>query len=426
MCKEFCNSCELSTPNVKIGGGGSLRGPGKFCPSSVHRSGGFTLVELLVVIAIIGVLIALLLPAVQAAREAARRMQCSNNMKQVMLGVHNYCDTYQRLPVLCSARIKDNTSAFSATNNLNLDIGVTLILCPFIEQTAIYDTIWNHSWLDSVAPTGDAAKDYTTEYCALFRLFPAPYQCPSDGNRVFDQTNLVFGGTNTTFCVGDHQSDRGVGQRFDGNGGLMTRASNRGVFDSRGCGEKLTVPDGTSNTVALSEAVRPVAGFTFGANAELNPALQDPQTLQAAYKRSDKIYVSPAIEGVDTNGPKLQRGFRWADGSPMLRGFSTVIPPNSGSFCDDASTGSYSLGTASSYHSGGVQVGMLDGSVRFISETINARTAGLTNYNLPSNNRDTNTAAMTALGIVSMNGPSKYGIWGAMGTKEGGESVTLP
>jgi hypothetical protein len=197
----------------------------------------------------------------------------------------------------------------------------------------------------------------------------------------------------------------------------MSRPSNRGVFDSRGLGDKIAIPDGPSNTVALSECVRPDESLSFGANAIFDFQGADPLTAQATWSRSDKTYIAPA----ESSGTNLQRGYRWADGSAMFRGFSTVIPPNAGSFCyATAGSDNWALGTASSHHTGGANAAILDGAVRFVNESINARTSGLTDYNLPTNNHDRNTT-----GPASVNGPSKYGIWGGLGTKEGGESVSL-
>lgn len=112
--------------------------------NSTHKRDAFTLVELLVVIAIIGVLVGLLLPAVQAAREAARRMSCSNNFKQLGLAIHNYHSAYRQLPIFSGGTYNGPGNAFTpATGDNNFDLSALVGLMPFMEQQAIWEQISN-------------------------------------------------------------------------------------------------------------------------------------------------------------------------------------------------------------------------------------------------------------------------------------------
>jgi prepilin-type N-terminal cleavage/methylation domain-containing protein len=130
---------------------------------SKSRRSGFTLVELLVVIAIIGVLIALLLPAVQAAREAARRMQCTNNMKQYLIGVHNYHDTNNSLPA-CRCQIPLND---------NYVCSINFVLFPFMEQQAAYETtIYGYSTFTPIPSIANSP--------AMNNVSFKGFCCPSD------------------------------------------------------------------------------------------------------------------------------------------------------------------------------------------------------------------------------------------------------
>ena len=134
-------------------------------PETVRRAAGFTLVELLVVIAIIGMLIALLLPAVQAAREAARRMQCSNHMKQVTLAFHNFHDTYNCFPTGSgykngdSVILSDNRTSIAGDYGTDL-YGTQVYILPFIEQAARYSAVQRNlmtTWSAGTVIDGQAA-----------------------------------------------------------------------------------------------------------------------------------------------------------------------------------------------------------------------------------------------------------------------------
>lgn len=272
------------------------------------RKKGFTLIELLVVIAIIAVLIALLLPAVQQAREAARRTQCKNNLKQIGLALHNYHDTAKMFP---SLEIQDAAFMSSANNNWGGYAGnwLTLIL-PYIDQAPMYNSInfgayWNAG----------------NNYLAFKQKYNA-YTCPS--NPVQDQiwsTNshivhyyAMAGGTN---------SPPGGLERITWANGGTGNDNWKGIFFHSSNISMAGITDGTSNTVAVAEAL--------------------------GYQPSSLTSLATVADG---------RGMQ----------FSAVT-------CTQ-----YQINTinrwfsAGSYHVGGCHVLMADGAVRFISQNINAST----------------------------------------------------
>ncbi|MGL6193864.1 MAG: DUF1559 domain-containing protein, partial [Thermoguttaceae bacterium] len=193
---------------------------------------GFTLVELLVVIAIIGILIALLLPAVQAAREAARRMQCSNNLKQLSLALHTYHDAYNAFPAKRSAKLRGNfyTGGIPEGQGEDSDWSAQLHLFPFIEQMARYEQI---------ASDGPAyPRDRTT---TIFNGKMSAFRCPSDGSGEDYMSN------NYMVCLSDIIWDCEVYNSAIFNG--------RSMFTNKKWKGMSAASDGTSNTIAMSEAV---------------------------------------------------------------------------------------------------------------------------------------------------------------------------
>ena len=354
------------------------------------RDRGFTLVELLVVIAIIGILIALLLPAVQAAREAARRSQCTNNLKQLALAVHNYADTYKSFPPK-----KMGTSGPGGCMTHNGEYGSGLMrLLPFYEQQALYDqwsspqTLPSGSWpafgpCPWTATQGDAYEIYDPQVGALL--------CPSDGNAV-NKGATDYGWNNYVFSCGDSiHSDQNNQSRnprgMIGNiGGVISFAS---------------VTDGTSNTIMLSEHLVSVSSTVVGQGTVYSlgagTIVGSPGSCYAQINPNDhKVYNT----GLSTAN---WAGRRWAHGAMSHIGFNTVLPPN-GPSCAENNNDNTTYGMVhppTSNHPGGVNAAMGDASVRFISETI-----------------DTGSIYSPA----TTQGASMYGVWGALGTKDGGET----
>ena len=336
----------------------------------------FTLVELLVVIAIIGVLVALLLPAVQQAREAARRMQCSNNMKQLGLALHNYHDTYGSFVPRASGTTSGGTQNNGRLNGL---IG----LLPFIEQTAMYNAI--SSGDNSRPPFGGN----TWESWGPWDVCPENYRCPSD-NYNGSRTNHF----NYRFSLGDSMAN------------TVNATQVRGMFAKRDGTRFRDITDGTSNTIAMSE--RNVNDFSLGANTGQILVKGGVVTGVSSLATNPIACLAEANGKYYTNSSAVKgRGGWWfADGQAERAGFMTVLPPNSPA-CVEGTNGSgdsvTSLITPTSNHPGGVMSLRADGSTQFVTETIN--TGNL------------------SLGQVT-SGPSPYGVWGALGSKDGGEAVS--
>jgi prepilin-type N-terminal cleavage/methylation domain-containing protein/prepilin-type processing-associated H-X9-DG protein len=288
---------------------------------SANRS-GFTLVELLVVIAIIGILIALLLPAVQAAREAARRSQCINNLKQLGLAMHNYADTFKSLP-------PGWVNAQGQGNDFPLWGWGSLIL-PFVEQAPL------HKQMNvNTAQLPDAIN--TPAVLLVMQQPLSAYRCPSD---VAPETNpgrpFPFDGTNelaTSNYVGNHRSRGSARGDHSVRGGLFFEDDAKKFRDIR---------DGTSNTIMLGER-RWEYKDTVGVHGLARAAV---------------------VFGVSRrNNGNTGRACQVADGGPRINyNFDQTTQ-----WGPARARRSYS-----SEHPGGAQFAMADGSARFISETIDA------------------------------------------------------
>ncbi|MCL2743452.1 MAG: DUF1559 domain-containing protein [Planctomycetaceae bacterium] len=380
----------------------------------------FTLVELLVVIAIIGVLIALLLPAVQAAREAARRMSCSNKIKQLSLSLHNYHDVLQAFPggVMPYARVGSvRKSAFIA-------------LLPYIEQQAKYDLYMSFVYTTS----NNNCYNDTADVRSVFNDHLTALGCPSDsGFKTVDNSNICSP-TSYRVSYGDWPS---YSVSTYGTGSSHKTRNPRGLFSLFHYESKdmAAISDGTSNTIAFSEAVvasdntstnlRVRGGINTTNTAGLGTPTADPgnhtNDLRPSNDFNAKACYDTSKGGRDylsaTGLYRTWQGRRWGDSITIFTGFQTVFPPNKGPSCYPNTTdAAINIVSASSNHSGGVQVGLCDGSVRFVSDTINCLSDGVPgDYSLPAG----------ATSLIIETGPSNFGIWGAMGTVSSGESVTL-
>lgn len=337
------------------------------------RLSAFTLVELLVVIAIIGILIALLLPAVQAAREAARRAQCVNHLKQLGLALHNYYGANNALPARKTTR---RLSGFIA-------------LLPYLEQTAMYERIASGDPDEGIGPWGaDALSDWEG-----LNGLPGTLLCPSDAGGYDVIESGSYRGTerlvNYAFSAGDETTDTNDGQ------------GTRGMFGYLQWFRFAEVTDGLSNTLAMSERLRSGyrTDYTVGAG-ELDH--RRGQAVLSGLRNNPALALTVTDGRYFKSGTKVQGRFGSVGtrGHIHFVGFTTVLPPNA----PVARDGEYAVMPPSSLHPGGVNGLMGDGSVRFISETIEAGT--------PSVVKD-----------HGFSGDSPYGVWGALGSRAGGEAV---
>jgi prepilin-type N-terminal cleavage/methylation domain-containing protein/prepilin-type processing-associated H-X9-DG protein len=324
---------------------------------SSHKHNGFTLVELLVVIAIIGILIALLLPAVQAAREAARRMNCTNNLKQCGLAMHNYHDTYRALPGFMST----NGSSFSPQARL----------LPYAEQTNLQNLI-NFS-LPLFTGAGPSNKLNEAEAAAAGTRVPM-FRCPSDGqNDIWTSADLSYvnsdealAGNNYMVCLGS-----GTGTYYD------YRAQTDGAFYFGSACNFANYTDGLSNSLLFSETLlgnhQTTSALTDSQRqvAEVNgmPGTGNPPGLSALSPMANPNLV--ASEASCTTWVGL-RGAGWISDKPYSSTFVPYMSPNTP--VPDFYDMGYGLYAARSMHPGGANVTLADGSVRFISQTINLPT----------------------------------------------------
>lgn len=357
---------------------------------------GFTLVELLVVIAIIGILVGLLLPAVQSAREAARRMQCTNQLKQFGLALHNYADAYKKFPA-GSGGSGGPTGLGNPRSNHNR-INAMVGLLPFVEESALYNMIQAPQTFgaNSFPPGGPAPWE------ASYDLWGSQFQvkgmnCPSDSPVGDPRGGRWAGGaaatTSYAFCHGDHMAgiqDQGAYQR-------------RGMFGTRSWAGFNHITDGTSNTMAISERCFPKGDRSlFGRTIEgLTGITANPALCLAQVDRSTRLIRAsvPACGGFPCISVYRTGGTRAYDGMPIYTGFNAILPPNSPS-CLIGNINTRGVMSAQSWHAGGVNCVFGDGSVRFISETIDAGNSGAPE---------------------TLSGPSPYGVWGALATINGGE-----
>ncbi|GIX00275.1 MAG: prepilin-type N-terminal cleavage/methylation domain-containing protein [Pirellulaceae bacterium] len=372
-----------------------------------RKSLAFTLVELLVVIAIIGILVGLLLPAVQAAREAARRMQCSNNLKQLGLAALNYESTYKCFPSQANGPI---VLPAQWSNSWESSMGrhsAFLQILPYIEQANLYNYIAAGKQEGGMTQARPFGPHSLRPYSA-YKERIAAYLCPSDpGSQTMGNSN-----DQAPICYATNVGDSTLGRdgRHIGEGGTY---NSRGMFNRvwfnpgsnpAGPGKGKTmgqVTDGTSNTLLFSEiTIYNGAGKLHGHYVVIPSATFRAGPIVCMQARGPN---GTLVGTLPTSHHRM--GDAWTNGTSMVCGFTAILPPNSPSCANERGEWQEGIYSANSYHTGGVNAVMVDGSVHFITENI-----------------DTGNLAAP----VPVNGPSPYGVWGALGSSAEGEVVQLP
>jgi prepilin-type N-terminal cleavage/methylation domain-containing protein/prepilin-type processing-associated H-X9-DG protein len=336
---------------------------------SSRRRRGFTLIELLVVIAIIGVLVSLLLPAVQAAREAARRSQCINNLKQIGLALQNYHSAVGSFPV--GSTRQPNDVVFNTVGETWWGWSSHAMMLPYMEQSPLYNAA-NFSFTPEISD-GTSHPMNSTVVRTVINVF----MCPSDANAGKRNINSYSASMGTSV-------------------GMVTNDS-AGIFNTWYCTSISGITDGTSQTVAFSEGV--VGNGRGNGRGNVSPSSHakgngvqggGPGDFSLVDANSDPNRVMTALTYCSQQWSNLsstqisdQRGWRWASGLAAHTMYNHIQTPNDsqykfaycrhscGPWCQP--DGSVSV-AATSNHSGGVNALMADGSVRFIKDSIQRAT----------------------------------------------------
>ena len=406
-----------------------------------HR-GGFTLIELLVVIAIIGVLVGLLLPAVQAAREAARRMSCGNNLKQIGLALHNYHAAYNQLPEhmggtamtmgSVGSTLSHMTPGSTGTSANQLTLSFLIGITPFCEQQALWEQISNPfacvdgtgSFYNAMGPfpvlnlnshlTNGRYEPWLTEV--------PTFRCPSDPGRGFPSQ----GRTNYGACLGDTSwiNNRGYRRQTDDWADAMqqrqfanqARGSCRGIFVPRTATSFADVLDGLANTVMCGELATDLGdqfiSTTLVNSGGMNVLRENPSYCSQQPGWIDPLrpqFYDPMVAPI-ANSVEARRGYKWANGRPHMSGITTNLGPNR-ELCSNGNANNWMVAPPSSRHLGGCHIVMCDGAVKFITDSIEAGNA--TAGNVYSG----------GTGVRAPGNPSPYGLWGALGTRASKETI---
>ncbi|MEO1616022.1 MAG: DUF1559 domain-containing protein [Planctomycetota bacterium] len=409
------------------------------------RQRGFTLVELLVVIAIIGILVGLLLPAVQAAREAARRMSCSNNFKQIGIAMHNYHSAFKQLPTQGGGTGigLQNPNWWQTGNDSNHECLSALVpLTAYFEQQGLWEQISNpmvQTVTGAPAPAttgltnpprwpamGPNPRNYARNpgYIPWATEVPT-LRCPSDPGVGLP----AVGRTNYAMNMGDspnqwNYSHKNGQLNLAGNWGQVRFiATSRGPFMNRKEAKFRDILDGLSNTIAMGEIITDLGNRDVRSSASWlrrgghlvsdNPLYcRDNNEIDPERPRfwcNDSTICTPPT--VLTSGNWTSRGMAWANFRPHCTQMFTVLPPNSENCVARWIDGPGTF-TASSNHQGGAHVLMCDGAVVFMTDSVEAGNTrnGCVRQGGGSPTREPGVA-------------SPFGLWGSLGTKASSEVV---
>lgn len=410
------------------------------------RRSGVTMIELITVMAVIGTVVSLALSGVQNAREAARRVQCGSQVRQIGLAAHHYHDTFKQLPVHGNGTGMDLQTvclqSYSARTS-QLERSVFVALLPFLEQQALWEQI-NHplntdadgnrppanpALLGGPFPAGGPAPSAGRYDYGPWSTELAVLRCPSDpGSGV-----PAVGRTNYAACIGDNAMFSWFGMANFTKGHTEppppwvvegVRRYSRGAFVVRDRTTFAGLQDGLSQTVLFSEIITDLGDNDFRSTASFgqgqsNDNAPGPSTCRQSGQLSLLVPGRWAGPMPDSIGPApdpwpalygrtARRGFLWASHASLFTSFVTTLPPNS-ELClakfNEWTEGNFS---ASSQHPGGVHVATADGAVAFISDSIDSGDS-----NFPS-------------GQIKAGQESPYGLWGALGTRGSQEAAYLP
>ena len=450
----------------------------------IHLRNAFTVVELLAVVAIIGILVALLLPSVQSAREGARRISCSKNLMNVAIAVRSYQAAFGHYPVQLHGT--DGSTVKGEDNDRRLSFLVGLL--PFMDQVGLAEMIDRqlprvnkpdmgmdpemgmdiqygdgsfaagmlvpNQGVDSlelnessevnelaelneakVAPSvwpRNGPEPFTGQYRPWMVEIPV-LRCPSDPGYGPVPGSSFVSRTNYAACLGDSVLASASGPWKEVKGKFVldaklvqqTKAAMRGAFVPRVATCDADVTDGISHTILLGEIITSLGDGDRRSRpvvvTNANDLRDDPNLVWTLNTDRVASGLEPLYRGyhwaplpdpqvaIESTGlsPTQRRGLRWTDGMPLYTGFNTILPPNGELVLSAKRDDCWGILPPSSRHQGGAHLAMVDGSVRFVTDSIDTG-----NVNAPT----------VYVGSASVPGsPSPYGVWGALGTRASGE-----